>query len=78
MEAVVGLRQALVVADHQGGTEFVVRVADGFQGRIGLEALGEREGLEAVRRGVTQIVLQRRREESGPGFVGAGLEDAEE
>ena len=77
VEAVVGLRHSLAVLDHEGGAEVVVRLADGFEGGVGLPILGEGEGLEAVGGGVAESVFQGRSEESRPDFVGTGLQGAE-
>ena len=48
VEAVVGVGEALVVADHEGGAGVVVGAADGFEGGGGLPVWGEGEGFEAV------------------------------
>jgi hypothetical protein len=47
VKAVVGLRQTLVVADHQGSAEVVVGPAPFFQLGIVLEACREGKGLKA-------------------------------
>jgi hypothetical protein len=77
MEAVIGLRQALVAIDHQFCAEGVISLAGGFQRSVGFETLREGEGAEAVGGRVPQIVLHRGREEPRPDFVDAGLEDGE-
>ena len=48
VKSVVGPGHALVVSDHEGGAEVVVRTAGGFEGGVGVPILGEGEGLEAV------------------------------
>ena len=77
VEAVIGLGHPLVVSDHEGGAEVVVRTAGGFEGGVGVPILGEGEGLEAVGGGVAESVFQGGAEEARPDFVGTGLEGAE-
>ena len=72
VEAVVGLGQALVVADHERGAELVVGLAGGFEGGVGLPASREGEGLEAVGGGVAEVVLQRGRRRTAPRSRGGG------
>ena len=59
VDTVVGLRQALVVPDHQGGAEFVVGSAGFFQGGGVFPVGGKGECLEAVGRGVNGSILKR-------------------
>ena len=56
VEAVVGVGEALVVADHEGGAVVVVGAADGFEGGGGLPVWGEGEGFEAVRGGIAKSI----------------------
>lgn len=55
--AVIGLGHALAVSDHQDGSEVVVRLADGFEDRVGFPAFGEGEGLEAIGEGVAEASI---------------------
>ena len=77
VEAAVGAGHALVIVNHEGRAVLIIRLAGGFEGGIGFPTFREREGLEAVRECVAQIVLYRRAEKVSPDFVGAGLEGTE-
>ena len=59
VEAVVGVGEALIVADHESGAVGVVGAADGFEGGGGLPVWGEGEGFEAVGGGVAESIFQR-------------------
>ena len=48
VEAVVGVGEALVVADHEVSAVLVVGATDGFEGGGGLPVWGEGKGFEAV------------------------------
>src|SRR5262249_21362572 len=76
VEAVVGLRQALVVPLHEVGAELVVFAAGLLKLLVNLKVNGEGERLEAVGGRVAETILQRGGEEASPYFMGAGLQDA--
>jgi hypothetical protein len=59
VEAVVGLRQALVVPNHQGRPILVVFPPSHLQGLVRLPVRGKREGFEAVGSCVSDAVFKR-------------------
>ena len=77
MEAVVGLGQAFVVSDHEGGAELVARRAGGFEGGMGLPAVGERKRIETVGRGVAKVVFHCRSQKFRPYLMEARLQYGE-
>ena len=57
MEAVVGVGEALVVADHEGGAVVIVGLADGFEGGVGFPVCRGRERFRSSQRGCSEYRL---------------------
>ena len=66
-----------ILFDASHGFNRSTNNAGGLEGGVRLPILRKGKGLEAVRRGVTEIVLHRRPEEPRPDLVGAGLNASE-
>jgi len=77
VEEVVDVRQTEPEAEHEVAAVFVVAFADG--GEVGVRRLplpgGESEGVEAVRRRVAKVLLQRAAVFARPDFMDGGLDD---
>ena len=74
VEEIVRLRHAFVVPDHERSAALVVLLADSLKIGTGFPTLRKGKGLEAIGRGVTESVFEKRSEESGLDFVSARRE----